>query len=301
MRPSPINRQKGFSVLVVIMIGMTLMAFAIIMMQTGGESKERVFEMRERLQSLFVAKGGQQHALTKIRSLPTQFYDAVAYAIGKNPYYDFTRCLDMDTNPGPMFFTGTVTVTGCPQTGANPPPPVVSRTGQWNLTPQDLRFDGPMATHLNRFIKDIRTSYPENGFQKVVHINSTAHNDLAMGPNWRDPFSGDYILERIFVFGSQGAMSYTTESVMISTRGYVKRDEMISPVTAGASAGAKNLTRVYLRYSTSQAGSGFDEMVDMQVSNQEKFNFGQEFDATLASAKRGEVVTGVYEVRRGDD
>lgn len=282
--------------IVVVLFGMTLMAFAVIFLKGGGDSKFRVFENRERLQAKFVAVGGQQHALLKIRLLPTQFYDAVAYAIGKNPYYDFTRCIDPYSNPGPMFFTGTVTVTGCPQSGPNPSPPVVSRSGSWNLTPRDLQFDGPMATHLNRFIKDIRTSHPKNSTQKAVEINSSVHNDLAMGPSWQDPFTGDYIVEKIFVFGSQGAMSFTTDSVLIATRGYVKRADMVSVVEAG-----RNLTRVYLRYAETQAGGGFEKMVDMEVSNREKFEFGEEFEATLDSAQRGEEVTGIYEVTRGDD
>ncbi len=287
---SAFNR-RGSMMITVIVLGAILMAMSVVLMQGSASGKERNFEQKERVQSLFVAKGAQQHALLKIRLLPTPFYDAVAFATGKNPYFDFTKPIDVYTNPGPMFFTGGATITPAV------PVPQVARSGNWFFGPEDQKFDGVMATHLNRFIKDIRSDYPLSTPQKAVEISSTPHNDLAFGSGWFDPFNASYKVEQIFVLGSRGKMSYSTDGVVISTRGIVRRADQKS-ITLMVGSEPHNLTRQYLKYATVQAGSGFEGMVDTKVSNQEKFAFGEQFAADLPTAERGEIVTGVYEVQR---
>ena len=292
--------QKGITILLVIIVGMTLMAMVVILLSGGSDSREKVFQMKEKYQSLFLAKGGQQHALLKFRLLPTPFYDAAAYAIGKNPYYDFTRKMDRYNNPGPMFFTGDVQA---PTLGAADGQEmlIVSRSGNWALSDLDKTFQGVMSTHLNRFLKDIRSEYPiGDSNQSVITINSETHDDQAMGTNWHDPYSGNYLVDRVFIFGSQGALNYSTDSVMVSCKGFATRANQKSIVNGDDSGEPKNLTRVFQKYTgKAQAGSGFDEQIDA-VSNISKFeslqaDFSQ---GLLDGVQRGEAVTSVYEVRR---
>ncbi|MBT3786293.1 hypothetical protein HOF92_15060 [bacterium] len=284
----------------VIVIGMILMALAIILMTTSGGTKENIFELKEKYQARFLALGGQQHALLKFRLLPTQFYDAAAYAIGKNPYYDFTRPMDRYNNPGPMFFTGTVPVPTYVEDASGRQVPLLSRDDNWAFTPADREFKGAMATHLNRFLKDIRSGYPEgNG---VIVLNSDSHEDKAMGNNWRDPYNGSYFVDRVFIFGSQGSLSYSTDSVLVSCRGIAQRAGQVSIIPQPDGA-VRDLTRQYLRFSTTQAGSGFEGQTDVAFSNQEKFEFLEKYEADLAnpdpmSSARGEAVTATYEVQR---
>ncbi len=289
--------RRGITILLVIIVGMTLMAMVVILLSGGSDSREKVFQMKEKYQSLFLAKGGQQHALLKFRLLPTPFYDAAAYAIGKNPYYDFTRKMDRYNNPGPMFFTGDAQAPTI-GTGNGQEMLIVSRTGEWALTPADKIFKGVMSTHLNRFLKDIRSQYPGTN-EAVITINSDTHDDQAMGPNWHDPYSGNYYVDRVFIFGSQGALNYSTDSVMISCKGAANRANQKSIVHADSSGQPKNLTRIFQKFtSKAQAGSGFDYQIDA-VSNIDKFeSLQKEFAQGLESFQRVEAVTSVYEVRR---
>lgn len=300
---------RGITIMLVVIIGMTLMALAVILMSTSGDAKETIFQLKEKYQARFMALGGQQHALLKFRLMPTQFYDAAAYAIGKNPYYDFSRPMERYNNPGPMFFTGTVEGLISAQDEIGRQVPLIVRKDDWALTPNDREFKGVMATHLNRYLKDIQTGYPGNagtfdalGTSGVIVVNSNVHDDLAMGPEWRDPFHGSYFVDKIYIFGSQGAVSYSTDSVLVSCRGIAQRAEQVSIVTE-LDGKARNLTRQFLIYSTSQAGSGFDEQVDTSFSNQEKFNFLTKYEEDLknpdpASSARGVAVTAVFEVQR---
>ena len=292
--------RRGITILLVIIVGMTLMAMVVILLSGGSDSREKVFQMKEKYQSLFLAKGGQQHALLKFRLLPTPFYDAAAYAIGKNPYYDFTRKMDRYNNPGPMFFTGDAQAPTI-GTGNGQEMLIVSRTGEWALTQADKTFEGVMSTHLNRFLKDIRSQYPSTN-EAVITINSETHDDQAMGPNWHDPYSGNYHVHRVFIFGSQGALNYSTDSVMISCKGAANRVNQKSIVHADSSGQPKNLTRIFQKYtSKAQAGSGFDDQIDA-VSNMDEFeDLLDDFNQGLSSENgvpRGEAVTSVYEVRR---
>lgn len=293
---STFRSQKGVTIIMVIIIGMMLMALVVILLSGGTDSREKVFNMKEKYQSLFLAKGGQQHALLKFRLLPTPFYDAAAYAIGKNPYYDFTKKMDRYNNPGPMFFTGKVQIEENLVEDEGKEMLLVTRDGQWAFSEEDKKFEGVMATHLNRYLKDIKSGYPAQS--PVIEISSDTHNDLAMGANWHDPFSGNYLVDRVFIFGSQGALNYSTDSVMVSCKGIAHRMEQKSLVTDSGGM-PKDLTRQFQKYTGKhQAGSGFYDQVE-EVSNMEKFAALQEdFSTNLESAQRGEAVTSVYEVRR---
>ena len=178
---------------------------------------------------------------------------------------------------------------------------IVSRSGNWALSDLDKTFQGVMSTHLNRFLKDIRSEYPiGDSNQSVITINSETHDDQAMGTNWHDPYSGNYLVDRVFIFGSQGALNYSTDSVMVSCKGFATRANQKSIVNGDDNGEPKNLTRVFQKYTAkAQAGSGFDEQIDA-VSNISKFeslqaDFSQ---GLLDGVQRGEAVTSVYEVRR---
>ncbi len=295
-----LNSRKGVTILMVLLVGSSLLALAVILMSTSGQSKEQIFQIKERYQSLFLARGGQQHALLKFRLLPTQFYDAAAYSIGKNPYFDFTRKMNRYNNPGPMFFTGSMAPLISVDDGTGKEIPLISRSNDWVFSEDDRAFKGVMATHLNRFLKDIRSDYPQG--DGVIRIESDPHDDLAMGQNWRDPYSGSYFVDRVFIFGSQGSLSYSTDSVMVSCRGVAQRAGQIS-ILPQEDGEIRNLTRQYLKLSTQQAGSGFKDQVDMGVSNEDKYQFLKKYESDLAnpdpsSSARGEAVTAIYEVRR---
>ena len=48
--------QKGITILLVIIVGMTLMAMVVILLSGGSDSREKVFQMKEKYQSLFWLK-----------------------------------------------------------------------------------------------------------------------------------------------------------------------------------------------------------------------------------------------------
>ena len=177
---------------------------------------------------------------------------------------------------------------------------IISRTGSWELTELDKTFQGVMSTHLNRFLKDIRSEYPVSDLnQSVITINSETHNDQAMGANWFDPFSGNYHVDRVFIFGSQGALNYSTDSVMVSCKGFATRANQKSLVTLTLADNLKILPEFFKSTGKAQAGSGFDDQIDA-VSNASKFKALQDdFEqGLLDGVQRGEAVTSVYEVRR---
>lgn len=294
--PNLMRSRRGVTIIMVIVIGMMLLAMVVILLSGGSDSREKVFNMKEKYHSLFLAKGGQQHALLKFRLLPTPFYDAAAYAIGKNPYFDFTRKMDRQNNPGPMFFTGDVTVEENVITDGDREMLLITRSGEWGFSAEDKKFEGVMATHLNRYLKDIRSGYPVP--KPVVQINSEKHNDLAMGQDWHDPYSGNYLVDRVFIFGSQGALSYSTDSVMVSCKGVSSRSNHKSLITL-SNGKPKDLSRIFQKHTgKAQAGAGFQDQID-EVSNSDKFEaLKKDFTDDFESAQRGEAVTSVYEVRR---
>jgi hypothetical protein len=288
------SRQRGSSMMMVIMIGVILLAMAVILMSGGGQRGEEIIELREKYQSYFLAKGGQQHALLKFRLLPTPFYDAAAYAIGKNPYFDFSKSMNRYSNPGPAFFTGTIvnfddsaTETVGEETMTYQ---IIERGPDWSIEDEDKDYQGIMSRHLRRFLIDIKSGYPAGS--PIIQISTEEREDLAMGNGWYDPFDGEYLVDKVFIFGSQGAMNYATDSVMVSCRGWMKRENQVS---IAQDSNRKNLTRMYVSTSTQQSGSGFKGMAD--VSNAEKFEFLNKHD-TYVSQDRGQAVTAIYEVNR---
>lgn len=294
--------KKGISVLLVICIGMTLMALAVILMTSNTSNTGNMQEAKERTQSLFIAKGAQQHALLKFRLLPTEFYDAAALAIGKNPIYNFSKVKSRYENPGPAFFTGDALVTNeaTAQGNGGDEIPIFQRAGEWWLSEDDKKFNGVMGEYLNKFLEDIATDQDDE-----IVIDSAPHDDLAMGNNWFDPFAGSYRVDKVLIFGKAKGVNYGVDSVLVSCRGTAKRAFQSSLTLSGAGncpsnnpQCPRNLTRVYLKYGVTQAGSGFTGQTNEDFSNSSKFEMGQTFESELASAERVEYVTGVYEVSR---
>ena len=54
-------------------------------------------------QAFFAARAGLQHLLLKAKLFPTELYDAVEFAQGKNPLFDFTEFPRQDTNGNECF------------------------------------------------------------------------------------------------------------------------------------------------------------------------------------------------------
>ncbi|MCJ8344691.1 hypothetical protein MJH12_04065, partial [bacterium] len=222
--------QKGISILLVICIGMTLMAFAVILMSSNTSNIGNMQESKERAQSLFIAKGAQQHALLKFRLLPTEFYDAAAFAIGKNPIFNFSKVKARYNNPGPAFFTGEASILNesSAQGNGGDEIPIFQRGGEWWLTVDDKKFNGVMADYLNKFLEDIATDQNDE-----IVIDSAPHDDLAMGNNWFDPFSASYRVDKVLIFGKSKGVNYGVDSVLVSCRGVEKRALQSSIVIAG--------------------------------------------------------------------
>ncbi|PCJ16039.1 MAG: hypothetical protein COB02_17225 [Candidatus Cloacimonadota bacterium] len=292
--------KKGISMLLVVLVGMTMMAMAVILLNSSSSNTGNMQESKERIQSLFIAKGAQQHALLKFRLLPTEFYDAAALAIGKNPIFNFSKVKARYKNPGPAFFTGDAVIQNESEATSGSEIPIFQRGGQWWLNDDDKKFNGVMAEYLNKFLKDIATDQ-----NNEVVIDSAPHDDLAMGSNWFDPFTGSYRVDKVLIFGKSKGMNYGVDSVLVSCRGAAKRNFQSSLTLSGNgncpsnnSQCPRNLTRVYLKYGVTQAGAGFIDQIDESVSNSDKFQMGQDFGVNLDSAQRVEYVTGIYEVSR---
>lgn len=324
----------GFAIFMVVMIALILSAFAVIMWSLAGSNEPvREFVM-EKKQAEYLAKGAQQHFLLKFRYLPTELYDAVAYSIGKNPYYDFGRPhqpasgnnlnpADAAVNPGPMFYFGTVTMTfdadGIPQ---------VTRA---------VDLDNPTGTDkdtiralLKMYLLDVATLYPSNKESDgVVVISSAEHPDQGMTQDgspeptagWRDPFVGNYAVQNATILGLSGGKRYDKDSLLVTTLGSVRRAGQISMVTKGAVGGRRDLSTgrkmisdltfgvhefpeatTYLEdlaeYTKKTAGD--DVGADGASVSRDDTNVGKLglTGVAISSGRRTEIATGIYHIQR---
>lgn len=124
------RKNQGMAIPVVLgFIGLMSIA-AVMLLQVNRQDLPRSFVNLKHLQMKYLAKGAQQHARLKMKLLSTQAYDAAAYSVGKNPFFDHSAGYDhllmgngtlgqfsvsnepVVTNPGPAFFTGTVEIAG---------------------------------------------------------------------------------------------------------------------------------------------------------------------------------------------
>ncbi|MBI4872690.1 MAG: type II secretion system protein [Candidatus Riflebacteria bacterium] len=303
--------RSGFAIFVVILISVILSVFAVILWSIESGASHESELILEKKQAEYLAKGAQQHALLKFRYLPTELYDAVAFSIGKNPYYDFGRALktggqlDQQMNPGPMFFTGSGEPLTNPGQAAVPlinrsntdifaAPPGASGFPPSGATPQQA-----MAYLLTFYCADISTDFPSGDKDtSIVTVTSDSHKDGAMGDEWRDPFVGHYAVDSLQILGLTGGKLYDKDSVLLTTRGQAFQvsdgNSQISLVTdeAGNNSGApRRLTEGRRTQSVARFGAhDFPEL----VQNFESLTAYQ----TRISSGRTEVATGIYSVTR---
>jgi hypothetical protein len=237
--------RRGMAVFIVIMVSAVIAVFTtIVIYQTRG-SAELVEEKQDKAQAQYLAKGAHNHFLLKFKLLPTELYDAVSYAVGKNPYFDFsipvtgvtgttfTPDTGVDPDFGPMFYTGVNTQVTVPDpTGAKRfkidraiDKELIFTNPKIGLTP-NVTLDGvPSATKdvmaylLNHYILDIATDYPyPTSGVGVVVVNSDPHTEVAQfgkkdsdaeatNFSWRDPFNGSYIVRSLKILGIGGSAS----------------------------------------------------------------------------------------------
>ncbi|PCJ16946.1 MAG: hypothetical protein COB02_14870 [Candidatus Cloacimonadota bacterium] len=125
-------QSKGMAIPIVLTFIGILSITVISMLRSSKDEMPIVFNNIKHLQMKYLAKGAMQHARLKLKLLSTEAYDAAAYAVGKNPYFDHSVGYDFTggvstllnvgdqsqreavtgsgivTNPGPAFISGTI-------------------------------------------------------------------------------------------------------------------------------------------------------------------------------------------------
>ena len=316
------NKRRGFAIFMVIMIVFILASFAAILWHSGrGNRTVREFII-EKKQAEYLAKGAQQHFLLKFRYLPTELYDAVAYSIGKNPYYDFGRphtgsgqlsaldANDAKVNPGPMFFFGTNGSDTKVELDASGIPKVDRR--DVNLTSPGSFNQHQIRTLLKMYLLDVGTMYPTNTDEGIVVVSSTAHTDKAMDMDWRDPYVGNYAVQNAAILGLSGGKRYDKDSLLVTTLGSVKRAGQISLVTAGNVNGARNLSTGRKQLSDLKFGvhefpearsyledlDAYNERMKDDDSTKNQEILGIQKGSSISSGRRTEIATGIYHIQR---
>jgi hypothetical protein len=125
------NTRRGMAIPMVFAFIGILSITVIMLLRSDKQDRPVIFHNLKHLQMKYVAKGALQHARLKMRLLSTEAYDAAAYAIGKNPFFDhsagyadfpgnwtqvYTGVTDNSsrgigsivTNPGPAFIAGSM-------------------------------------------------------------------------------------------------------------------------------------------------------------------------------------------------
>jgi|GEM_PF-950320 len=91
--------QRGMAIPLVFAFVGILSITVIMLLRSDRQDKPVIFHNLKHLQMKYVAKGALQHARLKMRLLSTPAYDAAAYAVGKNPYFDHSAgYADFPTN-----------------------------------------------------------------------------------------------------------------------------------------------------------------------------------------------------------
>lgn len=310
------RRRQGVALFVVMSVVLVLGAFAAMLWSNRGQAQAPQEQTFEKRQAEFLAKGAQQHALLKCRLLPTELYDAVSYSIGRNPYFDFglglqqdlesggtkLSAVDADRNPGPMFFTGSATVTR----QEDP-----ENAGEYLLKIQRSNTEGDSQWTMNglltMFTHDIATLFPvATKDEAIVVVDSRAHRDLAMGvDDWRDPFIGNYKVEQLRILGLQGGRRYDRDTMLLTTIGSVKRAGQISLVT-NIRGEPKNLSprrRVVHKIADNTMGE-FDTVFEDDASFSDRLgeigdgSEGNDVFDPDTSGRRTEIATGIYIITR---
>lgn len=323
------RNRGGVAIFVAVMVCVVIGVMASIVFFHGRDSRRKGAEKRDQVQARFLARGAHNHFLLKFRLLPSELYDAVSYAVGRNPYFNFNLQMDTVTgntfspapgvicDVGPMFFTGPTTNAG-----------MVSATGgrlEIRRPSDDTIYQNAaagfaggadsrlrMEYFLNHFIVDIATDYPTFDGNGVIQVSSTPHQDAAqMGKSdtqfvrprpptrWCDPYIGQYIVRSVKILGSGAAGTATagrrfeSDSVLLTSEAYVLRDQQVSLVSR--TDGKLKPLVVQRETATSiRSDSGHLELTE-QRETEAQFRTRV---VDTKSARRTEVLTAVYLVTR---
>ena len=326
------RRRRGFALFVVVLVCVVIGTFIAIVTYQGRDARRKGAEARDRAQARFLARGAQNHFLLKLKLLPAELYDAVSYAVGKNPYFDFSITVkpanldlgqdqftaDTDVALGPMFFTGSG-LTGVAVGGdghlrldrATEGDGIYANAAAGFPASADNRL--LMAGPLNQYLLDIATGYPvfNGNAAGVVVVSSDPHVERArMGQpfgdpgsdpavNWADPFTGAYRIQSVRILGIGGATGdavgkrFQSDSVLLSAEASVLRAGQVS-LTSRGDGGALKPLPVQREILTSIRSDGSGEL-------DEKLESQALYDSRVngsTSARRTEVTTATYLVTR---
>jgi hypothetical protein len=259
-------RRGGMAIYIVVMVCVIIGVLVSIVFFHGRDSRRKSAEKRDQSQARYLARGAQNHFLLKFRLLPAELYDALSYAVGRNPYFDFGRpaasaggntfTLEPGavSDVGPMFFTGPIGDAGMVTVSQGrfrvqrPSGDALYANGSAGF-PASPANRPRMEFLLNQYLLDIATGYPSFDDNGVVTVLSRPHVDAAqMGrgdagvvrprspSRWADPFSGGYIVRsaRILASGTAGTATagrrFESDSLLLTTEAYVLRDKQVSPL-----------------------------------------------------------------------
>ena len=231
--------RAGMAVFIVVMVSAVIGVFVAIVLFHGRDTRRKGVEKRDRAQAYFLARGAQSHFLLKLRLLPTELYHAVSYAVGKNPYFDFSIPVDSISGSnfaptggvalfGPMFFTGSTPGNITKSADGHIE---VNRSAEGDSLYQngDVGFGASaenrprMEYLLNHYALDIASDFPDTDPNAaIVTFSVDPHKEVAqfgmtdsiggtsvLGKNnrvdaWADPFTGMYLVRQIKILGSGG-------------------------------------------------------------------------------------------------
>lgn len=228
MRSNTTEHRTGFVLVLVVLIASLLLIMGLTFWGTNQSDSRQVVKNVRFVQAQFLAKGALQIALLKARLCPTPLYDAVAYSVGKNPYYLHTKGYDHLEDavgatpnptstiiPGPAFLTGDV---------AFGPGGELLRSnekaipgGDGDRVAQDMNpFDGltgedwKVDQYLNYFIQDLKDV--SLGGQPMVSVSSSTPCPI-LGDT--DPISGKFQIEGMMVAAPRGNRQYGAEALKV--------------------------------------------------------------------------------------
>lgn len=324
------RQRAGMAVFIVVMVAAVIGVFVAIVFFHGRDTRRKGAEKRDKAQAQYLAKGAHNHFLLKFKLLPTELYDAVSYAVGKNPYFDFSikvKSADatsfvpadgVEADFGPMFFTGSAgktVVTKDPdnQLGIDRAAEGTGLYAGQGMGGSTEDNKNKMEYLLNHYILDIATGFP-NAATGIVLVDSEEHDEVAqMGKSgnisdngrvkWVDPFKGSYFVRSLRILGIGGSKAatrgkkYQSDTVLLTTEATVRRDAQVSLVS-NTSGGTRKQLLIQREVNTSlKQESGWLEVRE-DLEDQTSFNERSNGTASATSARRTEISTGVYFVTR---
>lgn len=97
------HRRHGMAVPIVLIFAAVLSLLATFILRSNTQNFRQNQTSYNQLQATFAARAGMEHALLKVKHLHRELFDAACFAQGRNPLFDFSRPLDLATNPGPKY------------------------------------------------------------------------------------------------------------------------------------------------------------------------------------------------------